>query len=60
MGRVSSGKHASDTETAAESIIHNSMISSTLRKRDDTAFKLSVTANLRADARMYDYSEKKQ
>lgn len=59
MGRVSSGKHASDMETSAESVIHSSMVSSTLRKRDDAAVKLSVTASLRAEAQMDDHSEKK-
>ena len=60
MGRVYSGKPVRDTETAAESIIPGSLTGSTLRKKNEAAVKLTVSASLHSDRQIDEFGGKKQ
>jgi len=60
MGRINSGKPVRDTEAATETLIPVSMIGSTLKKKNDAACKLTVSANLQSDRQIDDFGGKKQ
>ena len=59
MGRICSGKPVRDTETAAESIINNTLISSTLKKMNEAKTHMTVTAQLQSDQKNDDFHESK-
>lgn len=60
MGRIYSGKPVRDTEAASESLIPVSLISSTIRKKNDAASKLTVSSNLQSDRQIDEFGGKKQ
>lgn len=60
MGRIYSGKPVVDTEAASESLIPGSLISSTIRKKNDAASKLTVSASLQSDKQIDEFGGKKQ
>ncbi len=60
MGRIFSGKPVMDTESAIESLIHGSFISSTLKKKNDAASKLTVSASLQSERQIDEFGGKKQ
>jgi hypothetical protein len=60
MGRIYSGKPVRDTEAASESLIPISLISSTLRKKNEATVKLTVSANLQSDKQIDEFGGKKQ
>lgn len=59
MGRIYSGKPVRDVETAAESIINSSMLSSTIKKMKEKAAQMTVTEQLQSHQQIDDYLEKK-
>lgn len=59
MGRIYSGKPVKDIETTAESIINSTLINSTVRKSNEAAPQLSVTAQLQSNQQIDDFYEKK-
>ena len=60
MGRVFSGKPVRDTEIAAESLITGSLTSSTIRKKNEGAVKMTVSASLQSDRQIDEFGGKKQ
>lgn len=59
MGRINSGKPSRDTETAAESLFLNSLISGTLKKKQDASLNKGVAASLEPSASPDENGEKK-
>jgi len=59
MGRSYSQKPVKDIETAAETIIPDSLGSSIMKKISQGSSKLSVTANMYFDRIFDDYTEKR-
>lgn len=59
MGRINAGKPSRDTETAAESLILNSLTSGTLIKQQEAAIDKSVTASLQSGAPPDENGERK-
>ncbi|MDD4495683.1 MAG: hypothetical protein PHV32_15325 [Eubacteriales bacterium] len=60
MGRIYSGKPVSDIETSAESIIPRSLTGSTLKKKNEAAAKLTVSASLQSERQIDEFGGKKQ
>ena len=60
MGRIYLGKHIKDIETAEDSMMHNTMISSTAKKSDKISAQMTVSAQLQSDHQIDDFWEKKR
>lgn len=60
MGRIYPGKAVRDTETAAESIINSTLISSTYKKINNAANPMTITEQLQSDQQIDDFWEKKK
>ena len=59
MGRIYSGKPVRDTETAAESIINSTLTSNTIKKINEMAIHMTVTAQFQSSQQIDEFYEKK-